>query len=142
MEMSWHEAILKVLRESKDPMHYSDIAQAIIDNGYRQNVGATPAATVAANLSTKLKSKVVRLRRGVYTLSTDSHAVPLTGDVAPQLLDEPHQDIDEAAQDAEQMGLINAFGMFWRRSEVDWSSRSPVLTGVQQTGSLASSLHA
>lgn len=136
MEMSWHEAILKVLRESKEPMHYSDIAQAIIDNGYRQNVGATPAATVAANLSTKLKSKVVRIRRGVYALSTDSLAGPLTGEVAPQLLDEPHQDIDEAAQDAEQMGLINAFGMFWRRSEVDWSSRSPVLTGVQQTGSL------
>ena len=30
------------------PMHYAEIAQAIIDSGYRINVGLLPAATVAA----------------------------------------------------------------------------------------------
>ena len=29
-------------------MHYAEIAQAIIDSGYRINVGLLPAATVAA----------------------------------------------------------------------------------------------
>ncbi|EFT10390.1 hypothetical protein HMPREF9582_02562 [Cutibacterium acnes HL060PA1] len=31
-------------------MHYSEIAQRILDNGLRQQTGATPAATVAATI--------------------------------------------------------------------------------------------
>jgi hypothetical protein len=50
-DMPWREAILTALQDSGTPMHYAEIAQAIIDRGYRVNVGATPAATVSANLS-------------------------------------------------------------------------------------------
>ncbi len=38
-QMRWREAILTVLGDSSEPMHYADIAQAIIDNGYRTSVG-------------------------------------------------------------------------------------------------------
>jgi repressor of nif and glnA expression len=34
--MTWRNATLKVLRDAKKPMHYADIAQAIIDRGYRE----------------------------------------------------------------------------------------------------------
>ncbi|MGV1003652.1 MAG: hypothetical protein ACOYEV_02560 [Candidatus Nanopelagicales bacterium] len=41
----------------------------------------------------------------------------------------------EVEEDAEQMGLINTFGMFWRRSEVNWAQKSVKLLGIQQVGS-------
>ena len=130
--MGWREAIVKVLKTSDGPMHYSAIAQAIIDRGYKnENVGATPAATVAANLSLSLKqdgdsSPFVRVARAMYALRGGS----LSTAAGPETEDEP----DEATEDAAQMGLINAFGMFWQRNDVYWL-RVPRLLGAQQSGS-------
>lgn len=133
MDMRWPEAIVKVLRDNGEPLHYHDIAQRIIDDGYRTNVGATPARTVSAQLSTTLRKKVVRVGRGVYALKSDAALAPAG---APTVNSAPEASAtDDALEDAEEMGLINAFGMFWRRSEIDWSVRSPRLTGVQQSGS-------
>ena len=137
--MRWREAIQKVLRENGEPMHYMDIAQAIIDNSYRNSVGATPAATVAANLSQPpLRDQVQRVSLGVYTLrSAVSEAPSPTAAVINGSLEtDPDEDSTVAVgEDSNQMGLINAFGMFWRRSEVDWSKRTTSLFGVQQSGS-------
>lgn len=128
-DMQWKQAIAKVLRDSGEPMHYADIAQAIIDQGYRRNVGATPAATVSANLSESMragsKSQFVKVDRGVYALRGI--------DRAPRPA--PQEESDEAEETSREMGLINAFGMFWSRSQVAWQSRMPRLLGVQQTGS-------
>ncbi len=131
-DMGWRDAIAEVLKTSDTPLHYSDIAQAIIDRGYRQNVGATPAATVAAILSMSLKqdgesSPFVRVARAMYALRGGS---PSTA-AGSETDDEP----DEATEDAAQMGLINAFGMFWQRNDVYWLNRDPRLLGVQQSGS-------
>lgn len=127
--MPWREAIIKVLGESDGPMHYSAISQAIIDQGYRTDVGATPSATVAANLSESLRgddpSPFVRIERGIYALTTKAAAPESEGE----------QPVDEAAGDAEEMGLINAFGMFWSRDRVLWKTTMPRLLGVQQSGS-------
>ncbi len=130
-DMKWKDAILRVLEDADDPVHYSDIAQAIIDRSYRTSVGATPAATVAATISLDLKTQVVRTSRGHYALAGKSWSPP-TGH-SPQSFDQPQK--DEAAEDADEMGLINAFGMFWRRQEVHWTSSNSRLLGVQQSGS-------
>ncbi|WP_396909912.1 HTH domain-containing protein [Mycolicibacterium sp.] len=127
--MQWKQAIAKVLRDSGEPMHYADIAQAIIDLGYRKNVGATPAATVSANLSESMragsKSQFVKVNRGVYAL----RGMDRTSRPAPQ------EQSDEAVETSREMGLINAFGMFWSRNQVAWQTKMPRLLGVQQTGS-------
>jgi hypothetical protein len=134
--MRSREAILKVLHDSGQPVHYAAIAQAIFDNGYRTNVGATPAATVAANLSQPpLKNKVLRVATGTYALrsqpsKSEGMAPAETVDTA-----EPDAKTVASTEESDEMGFINAFGMFWRRSEVDWSSRNPILLGVQQSGS-------
>ncbi|AGB21655.1 hypothetical protein Mycsm_01236 [Mycobacterium sp. JS623] len=128
-DMPWREAILTALQDSGTAMHYAEIAQAIIDSGYRVNVGATPAATVSANLSGLTrggkKSAVVKVERGVYALR----------ETRTKFVQEGVDDADEAAEDAREMGLINAFGMFWDRDAVSWSTRRPRLLGVQQSGS-------
>jgi transcriptional regulator with XRE-family HTH domain len=129
-DMPWKEAILKVVDGSDAPMHYVDIAQAIIDNRYRVNVGATPAITVSAYLSTsinkdKSKSPFVKVDRGMYALR-NAKSVPVTKRI---------EESDEAKETAREMGLINAFGMFWDRNRVQWKPSMPRLLGVQQSGS-------
>lgn len=134
-DMRWRDAIEKVLRESPEPVHYADITQTIIDNKYRINVGATPAATVAANLSQNpLKRRVTRVRPGVYSL-IDPTGAPDADPVLVAQGREADAAVAVTADPVQEMGLINAFGMFWRRSEVDWSKRDPRLVGVQQSGS-------
>jgi hypothetical protein len=128
--MPWREAMIKVLAESDVPLHYSEIAQAIIDKEYRVDVGATPAATVAANLSESLRrdnpSPFAKVERGVYTLADRPAPVAVSVDSGVA---------DEAQVDAQEMGLINAFGMFWSRDRVLWKTTMPRLLGVQQSGS-------
>lgn len=109
-------------------MHYTDIARVILGRGYRTDVGATPAASVAAALSNSLRSRkrspFVKVDRGVYALRERIVGAQGSGDAD-----------DQAERDAEQMGLINAFGMFWERDQVEWEKRPIQLWGVEQVGS-------
>jgi len=128
--LNWRDAIIKVLESAAQPMHYSDVAQLIIDRDIRKSVGATPASTVAATISTSLAnegvaSPFIRVERGVYGLKSMESAASISGVVSE----------DEATADAREMGLINAFGMFWHRNEVNWDVAAPVMLGQQQSGS-------
>ncbi|WP_202349409.1 winged helix-turn-helix domain-containing protein [Mycobacterium paraintracellulare] len=38
-DKTWLQAVKEVLRESGKPMHYTDIAQAIVDQDLRKNPG-------------------------------------------------------------------------------------------------------
>jgi hypothetical protein len=42
---------------------------------------------------------------------------------------------DDAEEDADELGLINSLGVFWRRDAVDWRPTQPVLRGYQTEGS-------
>jgi hypothetical protein len=57
-DIPWKRAIEQVLREAKGPMHYKDIAEKIVSDGLRtERIGATPAATVSARLTTSVKNE-------------------------------------------------------------------------------------
>ena len=49
-ELTWRKAINKALESSPTPLHYNEITEQIISDGLRTNVGATPAATVNAQI--------------------------------------------------------------------------------------------
>lgn len=130
-ELGWREAIHQVLRESPQAMHYADIAEAITTQGLRSNVGATPPATVNSVISTSINqddeaSPFIRVDRGHYWLREKAEEQSKSGSAEP-----PSEVI---AGEAAGTGLINAFGMYWSRSQVLWSS-SPKLLGQQQTAS-------
>ena len=55
-ELGWKEAIVKVLEKSAEPMHYTDITQAIATEGLKAKVGATPAASVRSTIYSSLSS--------------------------------------------------------------------------------------
>ena len=119
-ELSWKDAITKVLADAKGPMHYTDIAQTIAVKGLKTKVGATPAASIAATISMSFqnegdKSPFVKVSRGYFSLK-DKQLEPIL-----------EEERDEA-------GLLNAFGMYWKRENVIWKN-NPKLMGLQQGGS-------
>lgn len=135
-DLTWRKAVLKALTDLGGEAHYAEIAQEIIDRGYRApgNIGAKPANTVAANISMHLKDKVERVKPGRYRLI---ETPPSALNVESPRLGAKHgvePAAEEASSEAADMGLINAFGMFWRRSEVSWKGKSTRLLGVQQPG--------
>ena len=130
-EMTWRKAIDKVLGESTKPLHYNEITERIIADGLRKNLGATPAATVNAQISSSIKhehakSPYVRVAKGVFALKAGGVpgvAVPLK--LTP--------DVSESEEEEEQYELISSFGMFWRKDAVEWVA-TPKLLGMQQIG--------
>lgn len=115
-DLTWRDAILRVLRDATEPMHYTEIAEEIAEQGLRADLGATPATSVSATIAAQLEREVVRVARGYYALTSKVEAaVPLES--------EP-----------EDTGLINAFGMYWARSLVLWMP-TPRILGQQQPGS-------
>ena len=126
--LTWKDAIERVLSQSDEAMHYVEIAEEIVNIGLRSEFGATPPATVSATIAMSLQndgeaSPFVRVSRGHYALRKygsvpgEVERVPIAGQQA-----------------GEEAGLINAFGMYWARDKVRWKSK-PVLLGQQQPGS-------
>lgn len=128
-EMTWHQAIVKVLEDRGEPMRYRAITEEIIRAGLRTNVGATPSDTVSSTITTNIneldkESPFVRVSRGVYGLRSWQDG-PETAAV------------DAAIPDSvvETRGLcVRAFGMFWDRDQVDWTQPTPVLFGQEFDG--------
>lgn len=124
--MNWRDSVLHVLRQKGEAMHYADIAEAIAEQELRSDFGATPAATVNSTISTSIqqegdRSPFVRVDRGYYALRGLDNQARAAGTIS-----EP--------EPAESTGLINAFGMFWARTNVLWSG-NPKILGQQQPGS-------
>ena len=128
-DIPWREAIITVLKEENAAMRYTAIAERIVENGLRVAVGATPASTVSATITTSINSEgdspFRRVGRGVYVLA-DVIAVPPPGPSGS-----PAETVDGDLDEPE--GPIHAFGMFWDRAMVRWAS-TPAILGRQQIG--------
>lgn len=113
MEESWIDAIKKVLLENREPMHYEDITQEILERELRTTSGATPAFTVNSIINSDIqqngdKSLFVKTSRGEYTLRN-----LITREVQVQ------------------NGLIKCYGMYWKRNHVIWKSVGTKIYGKQ-----------
>lgn len=126
-DMPWREAIIEVLRREGAAMHYTAIAERVVADGLREAVGATPASTVNAVITTSLnsdgeRSPFQRVARGEYVLRPALDRRQALVALAPR---------DEALDEVE--GPIHAFGMFWDRDRVRWTA-NPAVLGRQQIG--------
>lgn len=131
-ELTWRNAIDKVLAAATTPLHYNEITERIIANKLRTSLGATPSASVRAQIGSSIKhdgsaSPYIRVARGTFALSK-AVAVP-----ANAVKDKLTPQVEESDEGEEQYEIISSFGMFWRRSSVQWLS-TPKLLGVQQLG--------
>jgi hypothetical protein len=123
-EKSWKEAIITVLSESKEPVHYTDITERILTRGLKTTSGATPVATVNAHMAASIKhdgaaSPFIRVARGMFTLRAAN------GAATPQRVVEPEPETETSAD------VIRAFGIYWQREHVVWR-RQPRVYGRQQ----------
>ncbi len=129
MNKSWKEAIIEVLEAEGRAMHYADIAEEIQRRKLRSSFGATPANTVYTVLYETIKkdgdaAAFVKSGAGEFMLRQASSSSKKQGEALA---------IEQAEAFVETGGIINAFGMFWRREWVDWTTK-PNLMGVQQEG--------
>jgi hypothetical protein len=120
-DRSWKSAIIDVLTDAKKPLHYRDITERILTRGLKTTDGATPDATVNAQIATSIKhdgpaSAFIRVGKGTFALRQQT-ALPPIAEVEPEGADE----------------VIRAFGMYWQRELVVWR-RQPKLYGRQQVG--------
>ena len=120
-EQSWKGATIAVLTESKEPLHYHEITERIMTRGLKTTSGATPDATVNAQISSSIKHDVtaspfLRVAKGTFTLRP-------SGAVAQQPVIEPEVEVSD--------DVIRAFGIHWQREHVVWR-RQPRLYGRQQ----------
>jgi hypothetical protein len=132
-QRSWKEAIVAVLQDAQEPLSAADIVQEIVKRGLKTDFGATPAATVGAQIYISIKS--------------DGAASPFARPVPGRfVLREQQQTLESstASKDLSEKGpqegtsqisgVVNALGMFWERSKVDWKISQTRLFGHQPSG--------
>lgn len=131
-ELTWREAIDTILRSSITPLHYKEITDRIIADALRSSLGATPAATVNAQISASIKrdgdkSPYIRVAKGTFALAkAGTHQLqPTKHKLTPT--------VDESEESEEQYDIVSSFGMFWRRNAIQWVA-TPKLLGMQQIG--------
>ena len=110
-ELSWKDAIKEVLSKSS-PLHYTEITDRILSEGLKKTLGATPRATVNAQLSSSIKhlgenSPFTKVAPGTFALKNASKQSLVKSN-------ENNQSIEE------QYEIFRCFGMFWKRENVDW----------------------
>jgi hypothetical protein len=137
--MKWIDAIKRVLQEEGQALHYEEISQKIIEKGYRDKVGATPAATVVSIVTTDINmngdnSAFIRVGLGEYYLKQNIPVINLPQQqMTPEEEFAEEQEIQIATQQVIEKGLIKSFGMFWSRDYIFWKN-NPSMFGAEQTG--------
>lgn len=134
MEKSWKEAIKKVLTEADAPLHYREISEQILSRGYYSSDGATPAATVNAQITSSIKhdgdkSPFIRVGKGIFALRCATVVSMPTPSGKPKT-----REVVSAVEDAPSDSIIHSFGMYWQRDLVVWRN-DPKIYGKQQAQS-------
>jgi len=131
-ELTWRQAIEKILGASATPLHYNEITQRIIADGLRKSLGATPSATVNAHISASIKkdgaqSPYIRVAKGTFALVNPAITQLVTTASKTNAI------LAGSEEAEEQYEIVSSFGMFWRRNAIEWSA-TPKLLGMQQIG--------
>jgi len=133
-ELTWKNAIIKVLEEEKKALHYTEIAELIADRNYRQKFGATPQDTVSAQMTTDInkkgeKSIFAKVDRGIYILRK------FLNNESQKIIQEKEDEVESIKDSkSERFKIINSFGIYWERKLVHWDSSIPDLFAIQQKG--------
>ena len=139
-DFSWKDAIVKILEQAGQPMHYAEIADAIAAQQLRSDLGATPPNSVNSTINLSMRkegdaSPFVQIKRGEYSLKSVSSAGSTTAHGTSMNSGAAVESQQSGSNGIQETGLINAFGMYWNRNQVNWNASMPKLLGHQQTGS-------
>lgn len=136
MERTWRDAIIRVLREAQKPLEYAEISERILTQGYYKPDGATPRATVNAQITGSIKhqgtaSPFIKIGRGVFGLKEGASPVGAAVQSQPIVaISEASVAVTEAEVESSD-SIIRSFGMYWQRDLVVWRG-DPKIFGKQQ----------
>ena len=136
LERTWREAIIRVLREARKPLDYSEISERILTQGYYRTDGATPHNTVNAQITASIKrdgdsSPFIKISRGVFGLNEDiTEQLPINLAEPTATISSIATEVTEAEVESSD-SIIRAFGMYWQRDLVVWRG-DPKMFGKQQ----------
>jgi len=119
--LAWKDAIVKVLEDSGEQMHYVDITQKIIELRLRDDFGATPQNSVNREIRKSINnegnnSPFFRVDSGEYILRK-----LLTSEFTSKKKTNNSSKVDD------DESIIKAYGMYWDRYAIDW--KDPHLLG-------------
>ena len=125
MEKTWREAIIRVLCEAQSPLDYSEISDRILAQEYYKTNGATPRATVNAEITASIRnegdnSPFIKISRGIFGLKE------VLINKSSMNLEEPTRTIPNVTTEVTEAevessdSIIRAFGMYWQRDLVVW----------------------
>lgn len=72
--VSFKLAAIKILRESKEPLHYEEITKRALENNLIETSGSTPESTMNAQIAVDIKTKksesaFIRIKPGYFSLN-------------------------------------------------------------------------
>ena len=121
--LTWKEAIIRVLREASKPLGYNEIAERILQQELRNTTGRTPANTVHRNLSEMIRDRV-RVNGEIIHKTPHGYA---RSSVAENYTVEAQNE----AGDPLRITFVNAYGLHWDRGSVRWQPVRGNLWGYQ-----------
>lgn len=97
MENKFKSSAIKVLSKAKKPLHYREITEIALNEGILETEGATPDASLNAQLSVDIKSKgpasaFIRTSPGYYALNPSYESSKL--DIVEEQVDEERDKVD------------------------------------------------
>lgn len=141
--MKWIDAVIYTLQNNRtdsgdyEPMHYSEITDAIIENNLRSKFGLTPQNTVNATM-TAHPDLFISLGLGIYGLTEngkeyivkDAPTPTIETPETPEIQEDTDSDtpeesdpkIAEEIENENRSKIVKIFGMFWDRFKVNWSA--------------------
>ena len=135
--MDWDAAIVKVLQDAGQPLHYQTITGLIGELGLRELSGATPATTVSSRLGTMINPEHGRFDRRIRKTSRGVFEFVDPSDTTPE--PEPEQEIDESdeavIESSDRIIGVPAYGLYWEKDKVNWGRGSSGILGRQAAGS-------
>ncbi|MFW2542121.1 HTH domain-containing protein [Primorskyibacter sp. 2E107] len=125
-QMPWKQAIITVLSEADEAVHYKTIAEEIESKKLRTSLGATPANSVYTTIGNSLKNDgeetpFVKVQKGLFAVK----------DALKSRSDLYEHDVET---EVDEKRIVKCVGMFWHQTRVIWR-KNPRLLGQQQTGS-------
>lgn len=109
--LSWPEAILHVLEEAGEELHYKEVTRRILDEGLKETSGKMPQDTVYTTLSGLVdRQRVRKVRPAMFVLVGHEGDGPSpTGPIVSV---------------GDETLAVAACGLHWRRGVVDWRHRN------------------
>lgn len=113
--MKWIEEIIKVLKQNNgEAMHYATIAELVVENNPEiTETNATPNQTVNQYLNNN-STLFEKVARGIYKLKDDSIQENV------EYSEIPAEEIDKIRQEESRKLIVKAYGLHWKRNNVDW----------------------